>query len=83
MMNRDYFLQAKPIFLKDRSQVQNTFAVFRAEIRDMKNAVLYMTAFSFYRLTVNGHFVSFGPARTAKNYARVDMTLMWATNAIR
>ncbi len=73
MMKQKFFLKAQPIFLKNQSQVQNTFAVFRTEIEDIQNTHIYITSFSFYKLTVNGHFVSFGPARTAKNYARVDV----------
>ncbi len=68
-----FFEKAKPIFLKDKSTSLNTFAVFRTEIEHTQNAKLYITAFSFYRLTVNGKFVAFGPARTAKGYFRVDI----------
>ncbi len=50
----------------------NTYAVFRAVLPDLDGTVLALTAFSFYRLTVNGHFVSFGPARAGKGHARVD-----------
>ncbi len=73
MMKQNFFLKAVPIFLKDKAKVQNTFAVFRTEIENIKNADLYITASSFYRLTVNGKFVAFGPARTAGGYARVDV----------
>ncbi len=72
-MEQHFFRKAKPIFLKGKSETLNTFAVFRTEIDSVQNAVMYITAFSFYRLTVNGRFVSFGPARTAKQYARVDI----------
>ncbi len=72
-MSNTFFRKAKPIFLKDRAHTRNTFAVFRAEAENLRDAYLYITAFSFYRLTVNGKFVSFGPARTAKDYARVDI----------
>ncbi|MBQ7223957.1 MAG: hypothetical protein IJX06_00140 [Clostridia bacterium] len=40
---------------------------------DFTGAKLYITANNFYRLCVDGKFVSFGPARTAKGYARVDI----------
>lgn len=50
----------------------NTFAVFRATAKDLKDTALYVAASSFYQLWVNGRFVSFGPARTAGGYARVD-----------
>ncbi len=72
-MEHTFFEKARPIFLQHRAQTLNTFAVFRTEIDDIENANLYITAFSFYRLTVNGRFVAFGPARTAKKHARVDI----------
>ena len=68
-----FFEKAKPIFLKDKSTALNTFAVFRTEIEKAPQAKLHITAAVFYRLTVNGKFVAFGPARTAKGYARVDI----------
>lgn len=67
------FLQAKPIFPKGKSEVLNQFAAFRTTLSSLKNAQLYITAFSFYRVFVNGRFAGFGPARTAENYARVDI----------
>ena len=51
----------------------NTFAAFRAEVDSLKGAKLDLTAYTFYQLYVNGEFVAFGPARTAKGYARVDV----------
>ena len=71
-MEAYFFEKAKPIFLKDKSTSLNTFAVFRAEIKYIQNATLYITASTFYRLKINGTFVAFGPARTAKGYTRVD-----------
>lgn len=72
-MEYTFFKKATPIFLKDRETSLNTFAAFRTKVSDLENAKIYITAFSFYRLTVNGKFVAFGPARTAKGYARVDI----------
>lgn len=71
-MESYFFKKAKPIFLKDKETSINTLAAFRAEVDHLENTVIHVTAFSFYRLTVNGQFVAFGPARTAKGYARVD-----------
>ena len=71
-MNHIFFKKAKPIFIENQENVLNTFAVFRTETDTLKNATIYLTAASFYRLIVNGKFVAFGPARTAKGYARVD-----------
>lgn len=67
------FRQAKPIFLKGLENEMNIAAVFETEVGDLHDTELYITAASFYRLLVNGHFVAFGPARTAKGHARVDV----------
>ncbi|MBQ9086850.1 MAG: hypothetical protein IJY47_06650 [Clostridia bacterium] len=50
----------------------NEQLLLRAETESLAGTVLLVSAVSFYRLTVNGQFVAFGPARTAKGYARVD-----------
>ena len=66
------FLQAKPVFPKGKSCEKNVFVALRAEADDLRGTTLAIAAFYFYRVWVNGKFVSFGPARTAKGYARVD-----------
>lgn len=66
------FLQAKPIYAKGKSMELNSFVSFRAELPSLVGAEILVTAATFYRLTVNGEFVMFGPARTAEKYARVD-----------
>ena len=66
------FKQAIPVFAEGKDRDMNYSLVLRAETEDLRGCTLYVTAFSFYRLTVNGSFVAFGPARTAKGYARVD-----------
>lgn len=50
----------------------NRHLIFRETAESLKGAVLNISAVDFYRLKVNGEFVGFGPARTAKGYARVD-----------
>lgn len=67
------FKCAKPIFPKGMKNEMNTFAAFRAEVDSLKEVKLSITAYTFYQLYVNGEFVAFGPARTAKGYARVDV----------
>ncbi len=67
-----FFLKARPVFLQGCAERLNTFAAFRTQATLPEDSVLYLTASSFYRLTVNGKFIAFGPARTAKGYARVD-----------
>lgn len=66
------FKKAVAVFAEDREREKNYHLVLRQEVDSLKDTVLYITAFSFYRLTVNGNFVFFGPARTALGYARVD-----------
>ena len=64
---------AKPIFPKGKEKEMNTFASFRATVDSLEGAKLSLTAYTFYQLYVNGELVAFGPARTAKGYARVDV----------
>ena len=66
------FYQAKAVYPMSKSLEMNSFSAFRAQAEDLHETVLYLTAATFYQLWVNGRFVSFGPARTAKGYARVD-----------
>ena len=67
------FKFAKPIFPKGKEKEMNTFASFRATVDSLEGAKLSLTAYTFYQLYVNGELVAFGPARTAKGYARVDV----------
>ena len=67
------FQIAKPIFPVGKSTEKNVFASFHATVKDLKGTALSIAACSFYQVWVNGQFVSFGPARTAKGYARVDV----------
>ena len=66
------FYQAKPIFPVGKSTEKNTLATFRATVPDLRGTTLSVAAAYFYQVWVNGKFVAFGPARTAKYYARVD-----------
>ena len=67
------FIKAKPIFPKGKSTELNCFAAFRATLSSLEDTKLHVTAATFYRVFVNGQFAAFGPARTATNYARVDV----------
>jgi hypothetical protein len=67
------FQIAKPIFIKGKEHEMNFLAAFRAKINAKENVELRVTGISFYQVLVNGKFVAFGPARTAKGYARVDV----------
>lgn len=68
------FQKAIPVWAADLTHKDqlNCQLMFCAEIGSLENAQINIAAVDFYRLTANGHFVGFGPARTAKGYARVD-----------
>lgn len=66
------FIKAKPITIKETAGVMNGFTSFLTKIDSLVGAELHICAADFYRLSVNGSFVAFGPARTAKGYARMD-----------
>ena len=68
------FQKALPIWIPNQTHKEklNTQLLFTAEVASLEGTVLHLTAADFYRVTVNGRFVGFGPARTAKGYARVD-----------
>ncbi|MBE6595348.1 MAG: hypothetical protein E7644_06065 [Ruminococcaceae bacterium] len=67
------FQKARPIWLEGLSKEQNCFVSFTCEALDLRGTSLHVAAATFYRLLVNGQLVAFGPARTAKGYAREDI----------
>jgi len=67
------FKQAKPVWLQDKEKEMNFAVSFEADVGALRGTVLHLTAATFYRVFVNSSFVAFGPARTAKGYARVDV----------
>lgn len=71
-MEKITFKKAKAIYVKDKALVMNYFSAYKCSVKKVDDASIMVAAFSFYRLTVNGKFVAFGPSRTAKGYARVD-----------
>ncbi len=68
-----YFKKALPVFEAGKEKEMNYSLILREHTETLAGTVMYITAVSFYRLSVNGRLVSFGPARTAKGYARVDV----------
>ena len=66
------FVHAMPVWEREPEERLNRQLIFRETIGSLKNTVMKVSAADFYRLTVNGRFVAFGPARTALGYARVD-----------
>ena len=67
------FISAKPIWLEGSERQKNTFVAFKTTLSGLHNFKIGIAAATFYRLYVNGQFIAFGPARTAKGYARVDV----------
>lgn len=67
------FLCAQPVWLAGLEDEMNVTAAFSLETGPLEGAVLQVAAADFYRLWVNGRFAAFGPARTARGYARVDV----------
>lgn len=65
------FLSAKPIYIKGKSNDLNGFSAYKTTLPEGKY-ILRIAANYFYKAYLNGAFVAFGPARTAKSYARVD-----------
>lgn len=63
------FQNAIPVWAE---QALNTHLIFRAEAVLSAPGTLRLTAADFYKLYINGKMAGFGPARTAKGYARVD-----------
>ena len=67
------FKKAVPVFAKGCEGALNYPLTLCATLESLQNVKIYITAFSFYRLFVNGKFVCSGPARAARGYARVDV----------
>ena len=70
------FRQARPIWIKDKRNEMNVYAVFGLNTKldaAAQKVELHITGYTFYRVSVNGEFLGFGPARTALGYAREDV----------
>ena len=65
------FRKAVPVFAEGKERKMNSHILFRQTVSSLENTTLYITAYSFFRLWVNGQFVFFGPARAAGGYGRV------------
>ncbi len=66
MMNK-----AKPIWISGKDSEMNFHAAFAVKVPACGE--LHIAATVFYRVFINGRFVCFGPARTAKGYMREDI----------
>ncbi|MBO5223470.1 MAG: hypothetical protein J6C23_03030 [Clostridia bacterium] len=67
------FDKAIAITIPEIATEPNVFATFHANLNKLENCELRICAHSFYQIYLNGKFIAFGPARTAKNYARTDI----------
>lgn len=66
------FKKAIPVYAENLSEKMNAHIRLEETLSSLKGCVAKISAASFYKLYVNDVFVGFGPARTAKGYARVD-----------
>ncbi len=67
------FTLAKPIWPRGLADEMNIHAVFTVTADVRPNMKLYITAATFYRVWADDRFLHFGPARTARGHARVDI----------
>ena len=66
------FKKAVPVYAENLKDKMNTHIMLKETVSSLKGCTAKISAASFYKLYVNDIFVGFGPARTAKGYARVD-----------
>ena len=67
------FRKAQPVWIRDREREMNVYAVFCTRVDLSAPGQLLLAGTAFYRVTVNGKFLAFGPARTAEGYVRQDV----------
>lgn len=67
------FLKAIPVYAEGKTRLMNTHVLFRQSTDSLEHTLLYIAAYSFYHLWVNGQFVFFGPSRAAGGYGRVEV----------
>ncbi|MBR2988524.1 MAG: hypothetical protein IKC64_02230 [Clostridia bacterium] len=66
------FKKARAVYPQNLLRKLNSFVEFTQTVQLHLGSLIRLTCNNFYRLTVNGEFVAFGPARTAGGYGRVD-----------
>ena len=62
------FKQAKAVFPRGMADQMHTLATFRACVKDLTDATLYIAAADFYQVCVNGRFVAFGTGFCQKGF---------------
>ncbi len=65
--------KARPVWISEKEREMNVYAVFKADVKIPKDSELHIAGTVFYRVYVDGNFVGFGPARTARDYVREDI----------
>ncbi len=66
------FINAKPIWIKNKEQEVNCRVQFKAICPKADNADIHIATSGVYQLWINGKFVSYGPARAGKNHYRME-----------
>lgn len=66
------FKEAVPVWAKDREEEMNLWLDFVFKTKKLSDCSVCVTGSSAYNIIINGEFVSFGPARCAHGYYRVD-----------
>ena len=66
------FNKAKAVFIRALEKEMNVAVEFECTLDSLDKCEIRIAAAYFYRMTVNGRFVAFGPARAAHGYGRVD-----------
>jgi len=68
------FLKAEAVWLSGKSHTMNVQAGFEMEFKSAakKKYVLHITGSTLYRISVNGIYVHYGPARAPHGYLRID-----------
>lgn len=67
-----FFALGKPVWMQGEETLLHSRLVFSASLPYRENAVLVVTGCNFYRVSLNGEFLAFGPARASHGHARVD-----------
>ena len=67
------FQKAIPVYAEGKQRQMNSHVLFRQVAESLEDTVLYISAYSFFRLWVNELFVFFGPSRAAGGYGRVEV----------
>ena len=66
------FINALPVWLKDREKELNLTLQFKAICPALPHGQIHIATSGQYTLWINGTFVAYGPARAGKNHFRMD-----------